>query len=144
MALSMIPQIGEIRTKLTEAQTGSYCGDSHFSRSPTVLPNRQLSRCLGRRFSILDECANDSITWCHIQYPVARAFPPSKSKRRCPLLLALYPHRILCQATLPNLPTNLRQASPILHCILYWIWTVMGGIWIGVVGAEEEEYIPGH
>ena len=53
------------------ALIGTHCGDSNNERYTTGFPNYQLSRCLDRRLSILDERSYTCFVGCYFHHPMA-------------------------------------------------------------------------
>ncbi len=96
---------------------------------------------MGGRLSVLDECAYDHILGCYIFDPMVGAQQAAESKWGCTILLAFYPHCFLRQATIPYISADLRQTPAIFPGILYWLWTLLGRVWVGMVGAEEDQRI---
>lgn len=66
---------GEIETYITYWMSADeYTGIDHsnwsFLHCSTSFPDLQLSRCLGRRFPILDEHIDDTVSWSNIHDPM--------------------------------------------------------------------------
>lgn len=117
--------------------TGPYYSYSHLSSYPTALPNPQLPQRLGRRFPLLDIDLHHPLARCNLRHPMARARSVTESQWRRIILLALPAHRLLRQAALPHLPADIQGTSALLRGVLCGIWIELGGVWTGVVGAEE-------
>ncbi len=96
---------------------------------------------MGGRLSILDERPYNSFLGCCLLDTMDRAHKTEKSKRGGIILLALPPCCLVSQIAVFDLAADLRYVSTILYCILCWIWFVLGRVWTGMVGAEEEECI---
>jgi hypothetical protein len=122
-------------------QIGAYNRNSRIGRPPTHLPNRQLSRCLGWRFSILDLCPHNCLTRRNIHHSMARTQQITKPQWRGVILLAIPTDCLVCQAPLLDLPANIRRTPSILYCVLCWFRVIMGRIWAGIACRKKEECI---
>lgn len=122
-------------------KTDSHSSNCSLCPRPTISPNSKLPRSLGRRFSFLEQCYHCVEFGCHIYNTMARAQPSPESQRRRAVLLALPAHCLQRQAAQSHFPTNIHFAPTVLHCLLRRVRIILGGVWAGVVGAEEEERI---
>jgi len=124
--------------------TGNHWGNRNSYHRPTSHSNPKLPRYLGWGLSILDFSSYYPFPRRYIHNSMARARQTPKPKRSRTFLLALHLDCLFSKTSLSDLTASLRRSPALLYCILYWIWAVVGRVWIGMVGAEKDEFISCH